>query len=72
MKRLLPTLFIFALILSGCGSSKKQLQRGNYDAAIIQAVKELRRNPDNEKQADILEQSYRVATEQDNDRVRLL
>jgi hypothetical protein len=72
MKRLLPTFFILAVILSGCGSSKKQLQRGNYDAAIIQAVKELRRNPDNEKQADILEQSYRVANEQDNDRVRLL
>jgi hypothetical protein len=72
MKRLLPTFFIFAVILSGCGSSKKQLQKGNYDAAIVQAVKDLRRNPDNEKQADILEQSYRVANEQDNDRVRLL
>lgn len=72
MKRLIPTFFILAVILSSCGSSKKQLQKGNYDAAIIQAVKELRRNHDDEKQADILEQSYRVANEQDNDRVRLL
>ena len=72
MKRILPFFFILTIILSGCGSSKKQLQRGNYDAAIDKAVKDLRRNPRDEKQALILNQSYKVANDQDNERVRFL
>jgi hypothetical protein len=58
--------------MSGCGSSKKQLQKGNYDAAIDKAVKQLRRDPKDAKQIDILSQSYKVAMEQDNERVRFL
>jgi len=72
MKQILPLLFILTIILSGCGSSKKQLARGNYDAAIDKAVRELRRNPRDEKQAEILSQSYKVANDQDNERVRYL
>jgi hypothetical protein len=72
MKRALAFYFLIILILSGCGSSKKSLQRGNYDAAIIQAVNQLRRNPRDEKQAEILSQSYKVANDQDNERVRML
>jgi hypothetical protein len=72
MKRVLASSFLIVLILSGCGSSKKSLQRGNYDAAIIQAVNQLRRNPRDEKQAEILSQSYKVANDQDNERVRML
>ncbi len=72
MKQFLPTIIILILFLSGCGSSKKQLERGNYDAAIDKAVRDLRRNPRDEKQADILAQSYRIANDQDNERVRLL
>lgn len=72
MKQFLPYLFIFTIFLSGCGSSRKQLERGNYDAAIDKAVRELRRNPRDEKQAEILSQSYRVANDQDNERIRLL
>lgn len=72
MKRILPLLIILIVILSGCGSSKKQLQRGNYDAAIDKAVRDLRRNPRDEKQALILNQSYRVANDQDIERARFL
>jgi hypothetical protein len=72
MKRVFSAFFILLFILSGCGSSKKSLQRGNYDAAIIQAVNQLRRNPRDEKQAEILAQSYRVANDQDNERIRML
>jgi hypothetical protein len=71
MKQILP-IFMLLIILSSCGSSKKQLARGNYDAAIDKAVRELRRNPRDEKQAEILAQSYRVANDQDNERVRFL
>ncbi len=72
MKQILPFLFILTIILSGCGSSKKQLARGNYDAAIDKAVRELRRNPRDEKQAEILSTSYKVANDRDNERVRYL
>jgi tetratricopeptide (TPR) repeat protein len=72
MKKYVVIIFTLAIILTGCGSSKKQLQRGNYDAAIATAVKELRRNPDNEKQVDILERSYTVVNEQDNEKIRYL
>lgn len=60
------------IILAGCGSSKKQLEKGNYDAAIDKAVRELRRDPDDEKQIAILSQSYKVVNDLDNERVRFL
>jgi len=58
--------------LAGCGSSKKQLEKGNYDAAIQKAVKDLRKDPKDTKQIDILNQAYKIANEQDNERVRML
>jgi uncharacterized lipoprotein YmbA len=72
MKRLFPLVFILAILLAGCSSSKKQLQKGNYDAAIEKAVKQLRKDPRDTKQIDILVQSYKVANEQNNERVRFL
>ena len=58
--------------MSGCGSSKKQLQKGNYDAAIQKSVKQLRKDPSDVKQVDILSQAYKVSNEQDVERVRVL
>ncbi|HCU18617.1 MAG: hypothetical protein A2X05_08055 [Bacteroidetes bacterium GWE2_41_25] len=72
MKRIIPIIIILTILLSGCGSSKKQLTRGNYDAAIDKAVKELRRDRNDEKQIQILSESYRVANELDNERIRYL
>jgi hypothetical protein len=72
MKRIIPLVFILIIILSGCGSSKKQLQKGNYNAAVEKAVKQLRRDPKDVKQIDILDQSYKVANDQDNERIRIL
>jgi hypothetical protein len=72
MKKIAPFIFILTIILSGCGSSKKQLQKGNYDAAIDKAVKQLRRDSKDVKQIDILNQSYKVANNQDNERIRFL
>jgi len=45
MKRIVPFIFILTIILSGCGSSKKQLQKGNYNAAVDKAVKQLWKDP---------------------------
>jgi hypothetical protein len=72
MKRSVLYFFIIAILMSGCGSSKKQLQKGNYNAAIEKAVKQLRKDPGDAKQIDILSQSYKVANDQDNERVRFL
>lgn len=72
MKKIIPFIFILFIILSGCSSSKKQLQKGNYDAAIAKAVKQLRKDRSDVKQIDILDRSYKVANDQDNERIRLL
>ena len=72
MKRIVSLIFILTIILSGCGSSKKQLEKGNYDAAIQKAVKQLRKDPNDVKQIDILSQAYKVSNEQDIERIRTL
>lgn len=72
MKKVLPIILILVFVLAGCGSSKKQLEKGNYDAAIDRAVKQLRRDPNDNKQISTLQSAYKVANEQDNERVRFL
>lgn len=72
MKKIVPVIFMLLLILSGCGSSKKQLEKGNYDAAIQKAVKQLRKDRNDAKQIDILTQAYKVSNEQDNEQIRIL
>ncbi|MEZ4997351.1 MAG: hypothetical protein R2758_07800 [Bacteroidales bacterium] len=72
MKRTIGILFVAALLLSGCGSSKKQLEIGNYDAAINKAVAELRKKPDSSKDIETLERAMNIALEQDNERIRYL
>jgi hypothetical protein len=72
MKSVIPLVFILSIILSGCGSSKKQLEKGNYDGAIEKSVKQLRKDRSDKKQIDILESAYKIANEQDNERIRFL
>ena len=72
MKRITPVFFTLIIILSGCGSSTKQLEKGNYDAAIDMAVKQLRKDPSDAKQISILDRSYNIINEQDNERIRFL
>jgi uncharacterized protein YceK len=72
MKRTAFVLIILMLILSGCGSSKKQLEKGNYEAALDKAVKQLRKDSRDTKQISILDKSYITLNEQDNERIRFL
>jgi hypothetical protein len=71
MKRI-TNLLILVIILSSCASSKKLMERGNYDAAINKAVKQLRKKPDDTKEAEILDRSYRIANERDLERIKFL
>jgi hypothetical protein len=63
---------IAALILSSCGSSKKMLEKGNYDAAIQRAVKKIRKDPDSPKDIEALDRAYKIANQQDQERVTFL
>jgi hypothetical protein len=48
------------------------MEKGNYDAALDKAVKQLRKDPGDSKQAAILDRSYKILNEQDNERIRFL
>lgn len=72
MKRIFTLLMVITVLTAGCGSSKKQLERGNWDEAIEKAVAKLRKDRGDAKQASILEDAYRIANEQDNERIRYL
>ncbi len=72
MKKSLLLTLVSALVLFGCGSAKKQMESGNYDAAISKAVEKLRKDRNDEKTVEILDRSYQVALDQDNERIRFL
>jgi len=72
MKKTVTILFVASLLLAGCGSSKKYVESGNYDAAINKAVAELRKNPKSEKDIVSLERAMNIALDQDNERIRFL
>jgi hypothetical protein len=72
MKRIILFVLTLTLIMSGCGSSKKQLEKGNYDAAIDKSVKQLRKDPNDSKQMATLKSAYDIANEQDNERIKFL
>lgn len=72
MGKNLLTILAITIILSGCASSKKQLEKGNYDAAVATAVKQLRKDPNDSKQIATLERSFKIINDQDNERIRYL
>ena len=72
MKKIVSVSIILILILSGCSSSKKQLEKGNYEAALDKAVKQLRKDNRDTKQISILDKSFKTLSEQDNERIRYL
>jgi len=57
----LTLIFILTIILAGCNTGKKALQKGDYYEATIQSVKHLRSNPDSEKARETLILSYPMA-----------
>ena len=71
MKKIL-ILTAIAMLIAGCASSLKQLQRGNYDEAIKTAVKKLRVDPTVQEQIEVLDKAYLLANQQDHDRIKFL
>jgi len=57
------TTLTLAFFFTSCGSSKKSLQRGEYYAAVMEAVRQLRSSPENKKQQQVLLMAYPLAKE---------
>lgn len=64
---MLPVLFIL-----GCASSKKHFEKGRYDAAIHKAVKKITKKRTRYDEIRILDKSYQLANERDNERIKYL
>lgn len=51
------------VILVGCSSGKKQLEKGNYNASIEQAINRLKKSPNNKKAKATLKDAYVLSRE---------
>ena len=72
MKNLIFIPALLLLMLGGCISSRKQIQKGNYDTAINVSVKKLHRKPFKEKEIINLDKAYKLAMQRDNERISFL
>lgn len=71
MRNLYTALFIL-LLLAGCTSSTKLLQKGNYDAAIDKSIKKILKDASNNKEINILNRAYNLANERDRNIIQEL
>lgn len=66
-------LFAFVLVFAvSCTSSRKYLQRGQYDAAINKAVKKIMKNPNKTEEIGVLKRAYELANKQNEDNIASL
>ena len=56
-------ILMVAVLCASCASNKKALQRGEYYTAAMEAIRQLRSNPNNTKQQQILLQAYPLLEE---------
>ncbi|NBC25855.1 MAG: hypothetical protein GVY08_03270 [Bacteroidetes bacterium] len=71
MKQII-TILAASLFIISCTSSKKMLERGEYDRAIERSVEKLRKNPGNSKELNVLEEAYERANMFDRERIEFL
>lgn len=72
MRYLSYLLFSAIFILTGCISSKKYLDRGQYDMAIQKSVKKLKKKPLNAKEIEVLQRAYQLANNSDKEKINYL
>jgi tetratricopeptide (TPR) repeat protein len=63
---------VLVLFLAACTSSKKYLERGQYDLAIEKSVKKLMKRPDNKDQMGVLKRAYSMANQRNSDNISTL
>jgi hypothetical protein len=66
------SLFVLIGLLFGCSAGKRSFEKGDYDRAVLQAVKRLRQNPNSKKAQEYLPIAYRYASEFHNNEVNRL
>lgn len=72
MRNLGVLLISIVLLLAGCISSKKHLDRGQYDMAIRKSVKKLKKKPSNVKEIQVLQRAYQLANQSDREKINYL
>jgi len=65
-------LLLFISLFYGCASSKKLLEKGEYDKAIAKSAKALKKDPNDSKQMNILQEAYSQANMFDNEQIGFL
>ncbi len=66
-------LVVFTTLFStGCRTTQKRINEGNYDIAIARTVNKLRKNKNKERQVEMLHEAYHKANERDLDRIEFL
>lgn len=64
MKKCSALFVVFVMVIvTGCTSGKKALQKGQYPDAVFQAVERLRNNPESKNSIQTLQQAYPLAIE---------
>ncbi|MCO6499431.1 MAG: hypothetical protein J5I47_03520 [Vicingus serpentipes] len=71
MKKII-TVFIAITFLVACKSSSKQLETGNYDAALEKSAKKIKKNPGKFEEVDTFNEAYRLAYQRDNTQITRL
>ncbi|PKP29430.1 MAG: hypothetical protein CVU00_15660, partial [Bacteroidetes bacterium HGW-Bacteroidetes-17] len=72
MKKSVLILVGLVLLLASCNSSKKNLIQGNYDDIIGRSVKKLIKSPDSNKDAILLDRSFKLANDRDLETIKFL
>ena len=68
MKKLIPV-FIILTFLASCKSSSKQLEQGDYDAALKKSAKKIKKNPGKFEEVDVFNNAYRLAMTRDENAI---
>lgn len=73
MNRNLALFILFSLLLLfSCNVTKRYYIKGQYDKAIVRAVKKIKKNPSKEKEIVYLEKSYNAANQYNLERIKFL
>lgn len=72
MRRYLPFIFSFFVLLNACSTGKRAFEKGDYEKAIYSSVNRLRNAPDNRKAKETLKKAYPQMVSYYQDRVNIL
>jgi hypothetical protein len=72
MKLIAYVALALALVLGGCTSSRKHLQRGEYETAFRKAVKKLQQDPSRKEEMEVLKEAFSRGQQADAEKINFL